>query len=558
MLKHLHIQNYALIDHLDIDFQRGFSVITGETGAGKSILLGAIGLLLGQRAETKSIKAGEKRCVIEAQFDLSQYALRPFFEEHELDFDGTECIIRRELTASGKSRAFINDTPATVGQLKDLGERLIDIHSQHQNLLLSQEDFQLQVLDLLAQNTPLLDDYQAAYRQRRDTKRRLEEARETQRNDQTERDYLQFQYDQLDGARLRDAAEQERLEGELQTLEHAEDIKGSLYQVNDLLQGDGRGLLNRLREAQRQLEGIADVFPPAAELARRVESCHIELKDVASEVEGQAEGVEYDPQRLTRVSERLNLIYDLQQKHRLDTLTQLMALRDDLERRLLAMENSGEHIAALETLLQQQEAALKALADRLSARRAEAAILLEKEMCQRLLPLGMPNIRFEALLQPTKDFEPRGCDQVQFLFCANKSGHLLPIAQVASGGEIARVMLSLKALISGFVQLPTLIFDEIDTGVSGHIAESMAKIMQQMGAGGHRQVISITHLPQIAAVGAQHYRVYKEDTPTGTTSRIARLTQEERVEELAHMLSGASLTQAAVDNARALLLSHQT
>lgn len=557
MLTHLHIQNYALIDRLDIDLQRGFSVITGETGAGKSILLGAIGLLLGQRADTKSIKAGEKRCVIEAQFDLSPYPPLPFFEEHGLDFDGAECIIRRELTASGKSRAFINDTPASVGQLKELGERLIDIHSQHQNLLLSREDFQLQVLDLLAQSAPALEAYQALYRERRHTKRQLDEAREAQRNDQTERDYLQFQYNQLDEARLRDTTEQDTLEAELQTLEHAEDIKGSLYQTSELLQGDERGLLNHLHEAQRQLQAIAEVYPPADELAQRIDSCYIELKDVAAEVEDGAENVEYDPERLAQVNDRLNLLYDLQQKHRVDTVEALVALRDDLERRLLAIENSGEHIAALEALLHEQEARMKDVAAQLTARRREAATLLEKEMCQRLLPLGMPNIRFEAHIQPTPAFEPKGTDKVQFLFCANKSGQLQPIAQVASGGEIARVMLALKALISGFVQLPTIIFDEIDTGVSGHIAESMAKIMQEMGDGAHRQVISITHLPQIAAVGRQHYRVYKEDDETGTTSHIVQLTQEERVEELAHMLSGASLTQAAMDNARALLLAHQ-
>ena len=552
MLRTLHIQHYALIDQLDIDFQTGFSVVTGETGAGKSIILGAMGLLAGERADTRSIKEGESRCVVEAEFDLSGHNLASFFEENDLEYDEGQCIVRRELTATGKSRAFVNDSPASVAQLKELGERLIDIHSQHQNLLLRREDFQLSVLDTLSANQETLDTYQQLYKDFRTTERELEEARKAMREDQSEQDYLQYQYNQLEEANLR-AGEQEELETLRQTLEHAEDIKASLYQTNELLQGDERGIVSLLRETQRQLNSIANVFPQAEELAKRTESCYIELKDIASETEDAAENVDYDPELLARTNERLDLIYELEQKHHTDNVQDLLDILADLEKRLGKMENRDEQIKELEQRLDKQRTELTQLAAQLTALRQEAGKRLKQEMSQRLQLLGMPNGQFEVDITPLAELSQTGKDKVVFLFSANTGGQPQPIAHVASGGEIARVMLALKAILAEATLLPTIVFDEIDTGVSGHIAESMALLMRDMGRKPHRQVISITHLPQIAALGTQHYRVYKKEESGETTTHIAQLSEEERVQEIAHMLSGSTLTEAAIENARALL-----
>ena len=552
MLRTLHIQHYALIDQLDIDFQTGFSVVTGETGAGKSIILGAMGLLAGERADTRSIKEGESRCVVEAEFDLSGHNLATFFEENDLEYDEGQCIVRRELTATGKSRAFVNDSPASVAQLKELGERLIDIHSQHQNLLLRREDFQLSVLDTLSANQETLGSYQQLYKDFRTTERELEEARKAMREDQSEQDYLQYQYNQLEEANLR-AGEQEELETLRQTLEHAEDIKASLYQTNELLQGDERGIVSLLRETQRQLNSIANVFPQAEELAKRTESCYIELKDIASETEDAAENVDYDPELLARTNERLDLIYELEQKHHTDNVQDLLDILADLEKRLGKMENRDEQIKELEQRLDKQRTELTQLAAQLTALRQEAGKRLKQEMSQRLQLLGMPNGQFEVDITPLAELSQTGKDKVVFLFSANTGGQPQPIAHVASGGEIARVMLALKAILAEATLLPTIVFDEIDTGVSGHIAESMALLMRDMGRKPHRQVISITHLPQIAALGTQHYRVYKKEESGETTTHIAQLSEEERVQEIAHMLSGSTLTEAAIENARALL-----
>ena len=552
MLRTLHIQHYALIDQLDIDFQTGFSVVTGETGAGKSIILGAMGLLAGERADTRSIKEGESRCVVEAEFDLSGHNLATFFEENDLEYDEGQCIVRRELTATGKSRAFVNDSPASVAQLKELGERLIDIHSQHQNLLLRREDFQLSVLDTLSANQETLGSYQQLYKDFRTTERELEEARKAMREDQSEQDYLQYQYNQLEEANLR-AGEQEELETLRQTLEHAEDIKASLYQTNELLQGDERGIVSLLRETQRQLNSIANVFPQAEELAKRTESCYIELRDIASETEDAAENVDYDPELLARTNERLDLIYELEQKHHTDNVQDLMDILADLEKRLGKMENRDEQIKELEQRLDKQRTELTQLAAQLTALRQEAGKRLKQEMSQRLQLLGMPNGQFEVDITPLAELSQTGKDKVVFLFSANTGGQPQPIAHVASGGEIARVMLALKAILAEATLLPTIVFDEIDTGVSGHIAESMALLMRDMGRKPHRQVISITHLPQIAALGTQHYRVYKKEESGETTTHIAQLSEEERVQEIAHMLSGSTLTEAAIENARALL-----
>lgn len=551
MLKELHIQNYALIDRLAISFENGFSVITGETGAGKSILLGAIGLLLGQRADSKSIKNGATRCTLEAEFDVSGCRLEDFFTQNDLDFDGRECIIRREVSATGKSRAFVNDTPVALTVLKELGEKLIDIHSQHQNLLLNKEDFQLNVLDIMAGHREALEAYRQTYTAYRQTERALQQAREDAERSRTDEDYLTFQLQQLDEASLR-PGEQEELEQEAHTLAHAEEIKGALFQTEELLTGDEGGLLHALKEGRRKLEGLIHLWPAAEELAQRTESCYIELKDIADEVAAHAERVEFNPERLDFVNDRLNTLYSLQQKHRVGNTEELLALADTYRRQLDGRAHADEHVQQLEQQSEQLRRQVMQQAEVLTKGRRKAAATVEEQMRARLVPLGIPNVQFRVELAARETPDGSGMDKVGFLFSANKNGGLQPIAQVASGGEIARVMLSLKALISGAVQLPTIVFDEIDTGVSGHIAEKMALIMQEMGDR-NRQVISITHLPQIAALGATHYKVYKEDDEQGTVSHIIRLNTEQRVEEIAHMLSGATLTEAARNNARALL-----
>lgn len=553
MVQTLHIENYALIEHLDIDLHTGFSVITGETGAGKSIILGAIGLLLGQRADSKSIKFGANRCVVEATFDLSRYHLDDFFEENDLDFDGTACIVRREITSTGKSRAFINDTPVQLTLLKTLGEQLIDVHSQHKNLLLSQENFQLNVLDILADNTTRLQAYKEAYQTYKELAKQYDEAVEASRRNRDNEDFLRFQYNQLVEAALKEG-EQAELEAEQETLEHAEEIKQSLYAANNALcsNNDGIDALQQVKTGKQSMESILNVFPVVDELVKRLESCYIELKDIGDEIEQKYDSIEYNPQRLDEVGERLNTIYTLQKKHRLDTVEQLIELQHDLERQLNLMDNSED---VLKQLCAQRDAQYKVaydLALQLSEKRKTIAVALEQRMVNMLQPLGMPNVQFNVEVAETSGLTPTGVDTVTFLFTANKSAMLQPISKVASGGEIARVMLSLKALIAGTVKLPTIIFDEIDTGVSGSIAEKMARIMREMGEQ-NRQVISITHLPQIAALGNFHYKVYKEDNEDATLSHIVELTPEQRVEEIAHMLSGETLTDAALQNARSLL-----
>lgn len=550
MLRSLYIQNYALIEKLDISFEQGFSVITGETGAGKSIILGAIGLLLGQRADVKSIRTGATKCIIEARFDISNYHMQPFFEENELDYED-ECILRRELYASGKSRAFINDTPAQLAQMKELGEQLIDIHSQHQNLLLNKEGFQLNVLDLLAHDEPALSAYQAAYKQWKQAQNDLDRLLERAARDKADEDYIRFQWEQLEEAHLT-KGEQEELEQEAETLSHAEDIKASLYRTDQLFNNEEGGLLSNLKECCNVMTELQAVYPAAEEWANRLESSYIELKDIADEVSDREEQVEFNPTRLDEVNERLNLIYSLQQKHRMDTVDELMALRDDYATRLASISSSDEEIETLKKRCGELQSEVRRQAAGLTEARREAAREVERQMAARLVPLGMPNVRFVVDMGERKEPGLHGMDTVTFLFSANKNGTLQNISSVASGGEIARVMLSVKAMIAGAVKLPTIVFDEIDTGVSGEIADRMADIMQEM-ANNDRQVISITHLPQIASRGRAHYKVYKKDNETETNSHIRRLTDEERVEEIAHMLSGATLTEAALNNARALL-----
>lgn len=550
MLRSLYIQNYALIDKLNISFERGFSVITGETGAGKSIILGAIGLLLGQRADVKAIRVGASKCVIEACFDVSNYQMQAFFDENELDYEN-ECILRRELYASGKSRAFINDIPVQLVQMKELGEQLIDIHSQHQNLLLNKEGFQLNVLDLLAHDESLLASYQAVYTQWKETQTELEKLLERVAHDKSDEDYIRFQLEQLEEAHL-SVDEQKELEQESEILSHAEEIKAGLYRVDQMLNNDEGGLLDVLKECCNALSGLHDVYPAAEALLARLESSYIELKDIAQEVVNNEEQVEFNPSRLNEVNERLNLIYSLQQKHHVDTVEELITLCNEYASRLSAITSFDEDIEILKKRCEDFYVMVQRRAAELTEARSMAAREIETQMSSRLIPLGMPNVRFVVEMGARKEPGMHGMDTVSFLFSANKNGALQNISSVASGGEIARVILSVKAMIAGAVKLPTIVFDEIDTGVSGEIADRMADIMQEMADNG-RQVISITHLPQIAARGRIHYKVYKKDNEMETNSHIRRLTENERIEEIAHMLSGATLTEAALDNARALL-----
>lgn len=551
MLQSIHIQNYALIESLDIDFHSGFSVITGETGAGKSIILGAIGLLVGQRADIKAIKTGANKCIVEARFNISSYQLEAFFEEHDLEYEDGECILRRELLASGKSRAFINDTPASLAQMKALGEKLIDVHSQHQNLLLNHEDFQLSVIDILANDEEQLTVYKALYQDYKRTSRELAQLIEQAEKSRQDEDYISFQVNQLEEANLQ-SGEQEELEQEAETLSHAEDIKASLYKVDQLMASDDTTLLSVTKECMQALQGISRVFAPAQEWIDRLESCYIELKDLANDVSSAGEDVEFNPTRLEFVNDRLNLIYTLQQKHHVSSVDELIAIAKGLRTQLDTITSSDDRIQELTRQKEDLYNKVKASARLLTDMRTITAQEIEKQMQAYLVPLGMPNVRFAVELTPRKEPDATGMDNVNFLFSANKNGTLQQVASIASGGEIARVMLSLKAMIAGAVKLPTIIFDEIDTGVSGSIAEKMAFIMQDMGQA-DRQVISITHLPQIAARGAHHYKVYKEDTETGTNSHIRPLTHEERINEIANMLSGATLTEAALNNAKALL-----
>lgn len=550
MLKQLYIKNFTLIDELNIQMHPGFSVITGETGAGKSIILGAIGLLLGNRADSKSIKAGRDRCVIEAHFDLSKYDMQQFFTNNDIDEDLSDTIIRRELTAAGKSRAFINDTPVSLTKMRELGEQLVDIHSQHQNLLLQKEDFQLNVVDIIAQDEKQRKNYEAAYNQYKQANQKLNALKaEIEKNRENE-DFLRFQFKELDEAQLQNG-EQEELEQEYEMLSHSEDIKTALYQADNHLSGDDGNIIERLKQASEQLANIKDVYPEVTELLERIDSSYIELKDIAQEINGLTDHVEFDPARLEAINERLDKLNSLQQKFHVRDLGELIETYHQLKEQLSHIDHSDEDVEALEQEVTQLLEKAQKQAKELTAIRTKAAKKVEEEMKQRLIPLGIPNVRF-CISLTEKPLSHDGGDKVSFLFSANKSTPLQPVTQVASGGEIARVMLSLKAMISGAVKLPTIIFDEIDTGVSGKIAEKMAQIMVEMG-NHERQVLSITHLPQIAAMGSHHYKVSKEETDEGTISRMTELSQQERVQEIAQMLSGSDVSEAALANAKELL-----
>ena len=550
MLKHLYIKNFTLIDQLDIAFHSGFSVITGETGAGKSIILGAIGLLLGNRADSKQIKQGEKKCTIEAHFDLSHYGFESFFEDNDIDFEPEDTIIRRELTASGKSRAFINDTPVSLQMMRILGEQLIDIHSQHQNLLLQKDDFQLNVVDIIAQDSTALSAYHSSYQHYKESLQRLSDLKEQIAKAQENEEFMRFQFNELESAGLVEGRQQE-LEQESETISHSEDIKTAYFKADHLLNDDDNGIIYKLGESLDSLSNIENVYPKAKDVVQRLSSVHIELKDIASEVGSEVENIEFDPSRLDSINQQLDQLNTLEQKYHVSTEEELIEIRDNIAEQLQSIDNSDEELESLTKKVDEELKLCTEKAAKLTELRLKAGKIVEKEMSQRLIPLGIPNVRFKVDIT-SKPLSLDGADKVQFLFSANTSTAMEPVAQVASGGEIARVMLSLKAMISGTVKLPTIIFDEIDTGVSGKIAQKMALIMQEMG-NNNRQVISITHLPQIAALGRSHYKVEKEETAEGTRSHMRELNQEERVSEIAQMLSGADISDAALQNARELL-----
>lgn len=554
MLKHLYIKNFTLIDQLDIAFHSGFSVITGETGAGKSIILGAIGLLLGNRADSKQIKQGEKKCTIEARFDLSHYGFESFFEDNDIDFEPEDTIIRRELTASGKSRAFINDTPVSLQMMRILGEQLIDIHSQHQNLLLQKDDFQLNVVDIIAQDSTALSAYHSSYQHYKESLQRLSDLKEQIAKAQENEEFMRFQFNELESAGLVEGRLQE-LEQESETLSHSEDIKTAYFKADHLLNDDDNGIINKLGECLDSLSNIENVYSKAKDVVQRLSSVHIELKDIASEVGSEVENIEFDPSRLDSINQQLDQLNTLEQKYHVSTEEELIEIRDNIAEQLQSIDNSDEELESLTKKVDEKLKLCTEKAAKLTELRLKAGKIVEKEMSQRLIPLGIPNVRFKVDIT-SKPLSLDGADKVQFLFSANTSTAMEPVAQVASGGEIARVMLSLKAMISGTVKLPTIIFDEIDTGVSGKIAQKMALIMQEMG-NNNRQVISITHLPQIAALGSSHYKVEKEETIEGTRSHMRELNQEERVCEIAQMLSGADISDAALQNARELLNLNQ-
>ena len=551
MLQSIFIQNYALIDKLDIAFEPGFSVITGETGAGKSIILGAIGLLLGQRADVKAIRNGANKCIVEAKFNIASYGMEEFFKANDIEYDSEECILRREVNINGKSRAFINDTPASLAQMKVLGEKLIDVHSQHQNLLINKEGFQLNILDILAQDTRELTDYQNEYSEYRKICKELDDCIAKAEETRKEEDYIRFQLQQLDEAELKEG-EVAELEQEAETLTHAEDIKAGLYRSAQNIGGDEGGCLTLIKDSINTLQTVCKVFAKANEWKERLESCYIEIKDISHDMDDAQESVEFNPSRLEFVNSRLNMIYSMMQKHHVKTDTELIEIAENYRQQLDMITSSDERISELENKKKKLYDSIIRKAETLTAMRKESAVKIQSQMESLLIPLGMPNVKFAVEICHKKEPDTNGMDAVNFLFSANKNGTLQNVASIASGGEIARVMLSLKAMIAGAVKLPTIIFDEIDTGVSGSIAEKMALIMQDMGRQ-NRQVLSITHLPQIAARGNAHYKVYKEDNETGTNSHIIRLSDEQRIDEIANMLSGSTMTEAARNNAKSLL-----
>ncbi|MDO5663976.1 MAG: DNA repair protein RecN [Bacteroidia bacterium] len=550
MLKSLSIQNYALIDSLSIDFDKGLSVITGETGAGKSIILGALSLILGQRAESRYIKQNEQKCTIEGVFDISRYKLQSLFQERDWEYNPDECILRREIWTNGKSRAFVNDSPVYLNDLKELGDNLIDIHSQHENLSLNDNYFQLNVLDLLAQSKTEKADYQQAFKEYQTARKLLTELQEQSQKNKEEQDYFQFQFDTLSEAKLH-PEEQETLETELETITHTEEIKSSLFTVVNSFSGEDDTVEQKLKSVTETLKSIQHVFPKAVELTQRVESAYIDLKDVRIESEKYFEEIDFNADRQQFVEKRLSTIYDLQKKHSVQSVEELIEIQCQLDEKLQNITSLDEKIEQLGKEVSDKQKLMLQKADILSKKRKSATPSIEKQLTEKLVYLGMPNARFKCDITAKDSPDATGQDTVNFLFSANKNVAMLPVSQIASGGEISRLMLCLKSMIAGATALPTIIFDEIDTGTSGEIADRMGAIMREMAH--DMQVIAITHLPQIAAKGTTHYNVYKEDTAESTATYMRKLSKDEQVLEIARMLSGAEITEQAVENAKVML-----
>ena len=555
MITNLKIQNYALIDNLDITLEKGFSVITGETGAGKSIILGALSMLLGQRADAKYVKTGEKKCVIEAHINIDGYGLEGFFDDNDIEYDASDCILRREITCAGKSRAFINDTPVSLATLRDIGERLVDIHSQHQNLMLGNSNFQLSVIDIISDNNKALASYQEAYKIFKEEEEKLTNMEKLLEESRTQEDYMRFQLAELEDAKLADTGEEEILEQKAETMNHAEEIKNSLYIAETQLDDDDNGILTKMRCIAGELSSISNLIPNSNSLADRINSAHIELKDISSEIRALMDNIEFVPSELQEINDRLDLLYSLEKKYRCEDIDGLISIRDNIKTTLSLIDNSEESIKNQKEIVARAKAKTQQHADNLSALRKKSAKTVEKEIKRRLVTLGMPNMNFVAELSK-KELSLSGQDEATFMFSANQGMPLQPIGKVASGGEIARVMLSMKAMVSNAKSLPTIIFDEIDTGVSGKIAEAMARIMSDMGNGG-RQVISITHLPQIAAAGQYHYRVQKIEDAGHTRTEMIRLTSADRISEVAQMISGSTISEAARQQAEELLKNNR-
>lgn len=549
MIESISINNYALIDKTEIDLEKGFSIITGETGAGKSILLGAIGLTLGQRADSSAIMDKSKKCVVEIVYNVGGYHLQQWFEENDLDYSES-VVVRREVTAEGKSRSFINDTPVNNKILKEFGNYMVDIHSQHQSLLLGQPEYQTEILDSFCGNEQLLSEYRGLYNEYRKWAVELEELKNKAAEAEKEGDYLRFQFSQLENAQLK-AGEKEELEQELELLNNAETIKASLGGMAWNIRDNEQSIVSVLKGVQHSLSGIENALPEAKEYRERIDSVVIELNDLADEAERKSEGMEYDAGRIDAINLRLNVIYDLLYKYKVESVADLLDIYHSLDEQLNGIENTGEEIAALEKKLQQTEQKMKALALKIHEMREGVQVALCEKMKRLLVDLGIKHAEFVVELVKLDHFTATGCDDVRFLFSANKNQTPGEIAKVASGGEISRVMLALKYVLSGSKQLPVIVFDEIDTGLSGEVAHRMAQMMKEMAT--RMQVISISHLPQIAAAGNCHFKVYKEDNQDFTISHIRKLTYEERVREIAGMMSGEEISTAALEAAENLL-----
>lgn len=551
MLQQLNIKNYALIEDLSVDFTDGFSVITGETGAGKSILLGALGFVLGDRADTGVLFNKEMKCVVEAHFQLNGNNLQPLFDSNDLDFD-KECIFRRELSPQKKSRAFINDTPVSLQVMKEIGSQLVDIHSQHDSLLLTDADFQLHLLDEIAQSQNLLVDYQTNYGIYNSLKRRLNELRETASKNIAENDYLKFQLDELQKAQLKEG-EYAEIEQSLNVMENAEEIRSLLFSANGLLENSETAILPQLNELSSAMHRLKQLMPSSEELLQRIESTQLELKDIAYDLERIGDGAQFDEEKLQELQERFDLLSRLMMKHHVKEFDALIALRDELETKVNAFENIDQEIAQTESALKKQETLLRELASKLHALRMKAAKTFGDQVTNLARQLAMPHAVFQIAVEPLKDFSPTGLDQVRFMFSANKGIEVAELSKVASGGELSRLMLSIKSVVSQHNYIPTLIFDEIDTGVSGEVAAKIGGIMQGMGTS--LQLISITHLPQVASKAAHHFFIYKDNEGARTQSHIKVLSTKERVTEIAKMLSNDKVTPEALKAAEVLLTS---